>query len=93
MKDQKRTKLWLILIFFADYKQLPKREYLNDDGESSCTRAFYRSYTRLHRYVHLVKSSILKEHFQQSFFKKAWVEWLGWTLDIWESCGDKLRIV
>lgn len=67
MKNQKRTKLWLICIFFmfADYTQLHKREYLHDDGDSYCTRAFYRSYTRLHRYVQLVKSSILNEHFQQ----------------------------
>lgn len=44
----------LIYLFFisADYTSSSlKREYLNDDGENIWIRAYYRSYTRLHRYV------------------------------------------
>lgn len=88
IKNAQNSDLFLSFFIFADCTQFPKREYLNDDGESYCIRDFYRSYTRLHRYVHLVQLSILNEHFQQSFFKKDLSEmgWtLGWTLDICES--------
>lgn len=56
IKTAQKSDFFSLFFCFTDYTNSSlKSEFLNDDGENYWIRAFYRSYTRLHRYVHFTE--------------------------------------